>query len=719
MRAPVMPSFNMCRKSLHVILIIIFFSPIVSSGQSVGIGTITPDASAQLDVTNSSKGILIPRMITADIPLIASPAKGLMVYDSLANKLMVNIGTALSPNWQPVSSPAAGNGWNITGNSGLSASTNFIGTTDITPLMIRINNVRSGIVDSVTSNTGIGFRTMDSITSGNHNTGFGYKAVISNKDGIQNTGLGSNALRFNTSGSNNVAIGMQALTLNKTGGANTGIGASALLNNTTASFNTAVGAAALFLNKVSSYNTAVGYQSLYATLTGNNNSAFGYNALNSNQAGSNNVAIGDYAGYGGNGSYNTIIGSGAGINNTGQWTTLIGVDAGSTNQVNGSVFVGSSAGRFNITGVNNSFVGDNAGYTNLSGHDNTGLGARTLFLNQSGHYNTAIGSNSLKNNVSGNDNIAIGASSAEFSTGQENIMIGNNAGASDISGSRISLLGHRSNTLLPALNNATAIGANSRIGKDNAISLGDSTVNTTVGIGTSYPDKAGLVVNQTVGGNVNAMFGSNTTGLALESNSPAIGFNSYLSNTRKFITNGYAANINLDPASGILYLQTNGTGTKDANVAINKGLQLFGSAAGANYLAPTVDNNYSLGTASFRWTNIYATNSVINTSDARQKKNITPLQYGLKEIMAMKPVTYEWINTAAGTQKMLGLLAQDVQKITPEIIEENDGALGMRSSELIPVLIKGMQEQQAKIDAMQKELELLKKMISEKNKTGR
>jgi hypothetical protein len=715
MRAHTMPSFNMLNKNLHVILFFLLLSPFVVSAQSVGIGTNTPDPSAQLEVSNPSKGMLIPRMGTTDIPLIANPAKGLFVYDSSLNKFMVNIGSPATPNWQPISSGASVNGWNTIGNAGLSAGTNFIGTTDAVPLSFRINNIRSGVIDSAASNTGLGFRTLDSLSSGTHNTGLGYKAVVSNKDGIYNTGLGSNALRFNTSGSNNVAVGMQALTLNKTGGANTAVGASALLNNVSASFNTAVGTASLFANKISNYNTAVGYQSLYATLTGNNNSAIGYNALNSNQSGSNNVAIGDYAAYGSNGSYNTVVGSGAGINNTGQWTTMIGVDAGSTNQVNGSVFVGSSAGRYNISGVNNSFIGDNAGYTNLSGHDNTALGARTLYLNQGGHNNTAIGSNALKANNSGSDNIAIGALSAEFSNGQENLMIGNNTGASDISGTKLTLLGHRANVLQSSLDNATAIGANARIGIDNAISLGDSTLNTTVGIGTSFPDKAGLVVNQTVGGYVNAMFGSNTTGLAIESVTPAIGFNSYFAaGSRKFIANGYGANINLDPSNGILYLHTNGNGIKDAAAPISKGVQLFGSSAGANYLAPTTDNNFSLGTSAFRWTTVYATNNIISTSDVRQKKNIEPLSYGLKEIMAMKPVTYQWINAAAGNQRMLGLLAQDIQQITPEIVEENDGMLGMRSAELIPVLIKGMQEQQAKMDAMQKEIDLLKKMISEK-----
>ena len=51
------------------------------SGQ-VGIGTITPDASSLLDVVSTSKGMLTPRMTTAQRTAIVSPANGLMVYDT-------------------------------------------------------------------------------------------------------------------------------------------------------------------------------------------------------------------------------------------------------------------------------------------------------------------------------------------------------------------------------------------------------------------------------------------------------------------------------------------------------------------------------------------------------------------------------------------------------------------------------------------------------------
>ncbi len=47
-----------------------------------GIGTLTPDGSAQLDVTSTTKGVLVPRMTTVQRTAIAVPADGLLVYDT-------------------------------------------------------------------------------------------------------------------------------------------------------------------------------------------------------------------------------------------------------------------------------------------------------------------------------------------------------------------------------------------------------------------------------------------------------------------------------------------------------------------------------------------------------------------------------------------------------------------------------------------------------------
>ena len=65
----------------------------------VGIGTLDPDASAALDISSSSKGLLIPRLTTSERNLIALPATGLMIYNVTMQDNQFNIGSPAVPNW--------------------------------------------------------------------------------------------------------------------------------------------------------------------------------------------------------------------------------------------------------------------------------------------------------------------------------------------------------------------------------------------------------------------------------------------------------------------------------------------------------------------------------------------------------------------------------------------------------------------------------------------
>ena len=68
------------------ISVLLFFA-LTGMAQNVGFGTTTPAASAQLDVTSSTKGFLPPRMTTAQRNAIASPAAGLTIYNTTVNCL--------------------------------------------------------------------------------------------------------------------------------------------------------------------------------------------------------------------------------------------------------------------------------------------------------------------------------------------------------------------------------------------------------------------------------------------------------------------------------------------------------------------------------------------------------------------------------------------------------------------------------------------------------
>jgi hypothetical protein len=65
-----------------IIFSLFIFCSFFSYSQNVGIGTNTPHASAALDIQDSSKGILIPRMTMAQRTAIQNPAEGLMVYQT-------------------------------------------------------------------------------------------------------------------------------------------------------------------------------------------------------------------------------------------------------------------------------------------------------------------------------------------------------------------------------------------------------------------------------------------------------------------------------------------------------------------------------------------------------------------------------------------------------------------------------------------------------------
>lgn len=111
------------------------------------------------------------------------------------------------------------------------------------------------------------------------------------------------------------------------------------------------------------------------------------------------------------------------------------------------------------------------------------------------------------------------------------------------------------------------------------------------------------------------------------------------------------------------------------------------------HIVPLQDNVFDLGSSSARWDDVFATNPIINTSDFREKKEINSIEYGLETIQQLKPVSYYW--KSGNADKKLGLIAQDVLEIIPEIVnvpEEENGLYGITYSELIPVLIKSVQE---------------------------
>ena len=145
-----------------------------------------------------------------------------------------------------------------------------------------------------------------------------------------------------------------------------------------------------------------------------------------------------------------------------------------------------------------------------------------------------------------------------------------------------------------------------------------------------------------------------------------------------------------------------------------------------NTFRPDIDNTLSLGTSGNRWTAVYAANGTIQTSDERYKTNITDIHYGLADVMKLRPISYQWKNEKlqVGTGTNLGFSAQAMEKIIPDVVvhstvkpdaetgkmpSEYSDAYGVKYSELIPVLVKAIQEQQAEIEALKLQVKALQK----------
>jgi hypothetical protein len=184
---------------------------------------------------------------------------------------------------------------------------------------------------------------------------------------------------------------------------------------------------------------------------------------------------------------------------------------------------------------------------------------------------------------------------------------------------------------------------------------------------------------------------------------------------------GYNTSGYNNSAIGFLSGTTNTTGSN--NTFIGNG------AAGSS---ATVNNEITLGNSSVSALRCQA--ALTGLSDARDKKGIAPLPFGLDFISSLKPVAFTW-NTRDGAKvgiKSSGFIAQDLKAAQDAVgaaatlnlvYEKNPDKLESTPGNLIPVLVKAIQEQQKEISSLKSEyrtqIESLKKEIAELQATGR
>ena len=100
---------------------------------------------------------------------------------------------------------------------------------------------------------------------------------------------------------------------------------------------------------------------------------------------------------------------------------------------------------------------------------------------------------------------------------------------------------------------------------------------------------------------------------------------------------------------------------------------------------------------------------VVISSDARLKSNIVSLGSTLPKLLQIDGKSYEM----KGKQK-IGLLAQEIQKVFPELVSEDDNEnLAVNYQGLVPVLINALKEQQKEIETYRNEVYEFKKQLAQ------
>ena len=432
-------------------------------------------------------------------------------------------------------------------------------------------------------------------------------------------------------------------------------------------------------------NLGVGITALDSITSGFNNSAVGDNALTSCTDGYGHAAVGTYA-------------------------------MENTTSANQNAAVGYCALRENETGERNTAMGAKALQSLATGDFNTACGYSALYDVNGATWNTALGFDAGKNIVGGGNNTILGAKAGDnITTGSSNIIIGFDIDADSATGSNQLniggvIKGNLSTNAITLPGTITVSGGNSgnwntAYGWGNHASAGYATGSspwTTSGSNIYYNTG-----NVTVGATSQSaakleVAGNLHVGLALAS-SPEIKLQSSVAYPAAPSGSYHQFFIKIDDSNSVIQLNsTTSTGT-----AYPISFQMSGT------------EKMHLDTSG----NLSATGDITSSaSDERLKENIKPINNAVEKVKQIKGITFDWINNIEEivgspwndtTERHTGVLAQDVQKILPEVVrhapfdldehkksKSGKDYLTVKYEHLVPLLIEAIKEQQVQIDKL-------------------
>lgn len=395
---------------------------------------------------------------------------------------------------------------------------------------------------------------------------------------------------------------------------------------------------------------------------------------------------------------------------------LMGYNSGSFDVVGGdtqgnrNTSFGQNALRDNTVGYSNTAVGTNALQLNTDGLNNISIGRDSMFFNTQGNSNNAIGNSSMKTNTTGSNNVANGTSALRGNvTGSNNTAIGDSALLIAASPSHNTAVG--SNSLVQ---NSTG-SLNTAVGDSSGFSISSGSGNTTVG----YSSATGL----TTGGN-NTTIGYNNFTTDAGANNIALGSSAgrFLTGNGNLVIDAYdRSNIAGDKAGAIIIGTMNSTTpslqtlTFNANVGIGsytpgQTLDVQGTARISQQIffpnlssdAAATDATVCRDTTTGQLYRGTGTLGIcLGTSTMMAKQNIMPITDGLPQLMALKPVIFNYRPGWGYDPKKpyYGFIAEQVNTVLPWLVSRdiNGNIKNADYVGMIPVIVKSTQQEQEEI----------------------
>ncbi len=136
---------------------------------------------------------------------------------------------------------------------------------------------------------------------------------------------------------------------------------------------------------------------------------------------------------------------------------------------------------------------------------------------------------------------------------------------------------------------------------------------------------------------------------------------------------------------------------------------IYVEARGLPYMAGIFDGNVDISDAC-------TAAAFYETSDARFKSDVRPIENALESALELRGVTYEMNNdrgtTTDAPARDIGFIAQEVRSVLPEVVyQKNDGFLSVSYTRIVPILIEALKEQQIQIEMLEERLARLEGFV--------